>query len=125
MEWLLCYKFNKTGFRHSKKHLLCLNPVLLNHPELHFIPIDQDPQNIICEGEKVVSALFCAYHLQYQNLNFSNNTIMFYWPMMVNTCGYLQSTCRADTDIAFQVSIQTLTVQSSYYTHTCSGMTNM
>jgi len=35
----------------------------MNHPELHFITIDQDPKKFIFEGEKVVSALFCAYHL--------------------------------------------------------------
>jgi len=82
MEWLLCYKFDKTGFRHNKKHLLCLTlfyqiysrattpyfsliqkGLSMNHPELHFITIDQDPKKFIFEGEKVVSALFCAYHL--------------------------------------------------------------
>jgi hypothetical protein len=47
--------------------------ISMNYSELHFIPIDQELKKIICEGEKVVSALFCAYHLQYQILNFSNN----------------------------------------------------
>jgi len=46
----------------------------MHHPELHFILIDQDPKKIICEVEEMASALLYTYHLQYQILNFRNNT---------------------------------------------------